>query len=91
MAMTADENDLGLIMQLRPVYLGYIGHVSHLGLKWRQRYDDLVKLYKVGKVPSDVGYIFYGPVEQKYFPNAPIKLPICYKDEFVTIFKVDES
>jgi hypothetical protein len=89
MALTADNNDLGLIMQYRPVYLGYIGHISHLGLNWRPRYDDLVKLYKIGKIPSGIDYIFYGPLEKKYFPQAPIKLPICYQDNFVEIFKVE--
>jgi hypothetical protein len=89
MALTADENDLGFIMQNRPVYLGYIGHISHLGLNWRPRYDDLLKLYKMGKIPSGVDYIFYGPLEKKYFPQAPIKLPICYQDNFVEIFRVE--
>ena len=89
MALTADENNLGLIMQDRPVYLGYIGHVSHLGLQWHQRYDDLLKLYKIGSVPKNVDYIFYGPIEKKYFPNTPIKLPTCYNDEYVEIFKAE--
>jgi len=88
MAMTADDNELGLIMQQRPVYLGYIGHVSHLGLKWLFRYDDLIKTYKMGKIPSGIDYVYYGPLEQKYFPNSPIQLPVCYKDEHVTIYEV---
>ncbi len=89
MALTADENDLGLIMQYRPVNLGYIGHISHLGLQWRQRYDDLLKSYKLGIIPKNIDYIFYGPIEKKYFPNAPIKLPACYKDDYVEIFRAE--
>ncbi len=89
MTLTADEYDLGLIMQYRPVYLGYIGHISHLGLHWRNRYDDLMKSYKIGKVPDEIDYIFYGPVEKKYFPHTPIKLPTGYKDNHIQIFKVE--
>jgi hypothetical protein len=89
MALTADENDLGLIMQYRPVYLGYIGHLSHLGLHWRKRYDDVLKTFKIDSVPGNISYVFYGPIEKKYFPNLDLKLIACYKDSHVIIYRVD--
>jgi len=91
MALTADEKDLALIMQIRPVYLGYIGHLSHLGLPWETRYNATLQFFQSGIAPENVDYAFYGPVEKKYFPNAGAvlsKYPIAYQDSAVTIFRL---
>jgi hypothetical protein len=86
MAVTADENDLALIMQYRPTYLGYIGHIAHLGLNWNERYAGTVRAYQTGQIPSGVDYLFYGPVEKKYFPGARPPLKIAYEDSHVIIY-----
>jgi hypothetical protein len=88
MALTADENDLALVIQYRPVYLGYIGHLSHLGLAWEERYEATTRLLEKGEFPPNVDYFFYGPVEQKYFPNAVVPYPAVYRDAYVSIFKL---
>jgi len=92
MALTADEKDLALIMQYRPVYLGYIGHLSHLGLAWKERYDALLRFYQTGIAPRGIVYALYGPIERKYFPNAsPIlaKFKIAYKDDALAIYRLN--
>ncbi len=87
MAVTAENNDLALVMQERPVYLGYIGHVAHLGLSWQERYNNITKTYRMNLAPDEVDYIFYGPVEKKYFPNARPSFPVVFQDENVVIYK----
>jgi hypothetical protein len=86
MALTADEHDLGLLMQIRPVYLGYIGHISHLGINWRDRYNDITRTYRMGIAPDEVEYIYYGPIEKKYYPDARLPFTEVFRDEQVTIY-----
>lgn len=88
MALTVEQSDIGLIMQHRPVYLGYIGHVSHLGLNWEKRYDNTIKTYRMGQAPDGIDYIFYGPTERKYFPNAHLPYREAYRDSSVSIFRL---
>jgi len=90
MAVTADSHDMALVMQSRPVYLGFIGHVSHLGLSWRERYNNITKAYRMSLPPPEVDYIFYGPVESKYFPHIRLTLPVAYQDEHVLIYKTEK-
>jgi len=87
MALTADAFDMALVMQYRPVYLGFIGHVSHLGLNWRERYNNTTKAYRMGIIPDGIDYLFYGPIEKKYFPGMNFSLDEVYRDNNVTIFK----
>ncbi len=89
-ALTADADDLGLVMQYRPVYLGYIGHLSHLGLDWKGRYDNMVRLYSGGQPITGVDYVFYGPVERKYYPMVNLPFETVYRDEFVIIYRMPE-
>lgn len=89
-AINADQNDLALIMQYRPVYLGPIELVAHLGLNWQPRYEAIMKLYRFGKVPDGIDYIYYGPVEQKYFPGLELSnsdVSLSYQDDYVTIYE----
>ncbi|UCD95104.1 MAG: hypothetical protein JSU69_03375 [Candidatus Zixiibacteriota bacterium] len=87
LALLLDNTDLALIMQHRPVYLGYIGHVAHLRLNWQDRYNQFVKMFATGQAPKEVGYIYFGPVENKYFPEAHLSYPIVYQDEQGKIYK----
>ncbi len=92
MALTADERDLALITQIRPVYLGYIGHLSHLGLDWKARYEATMRFYQSGISPKGVTFGFYGPIEKKYFPGASsilAKYPIVYRDDDVGIYRLN--
>ena len=89
-AINADRNDPALIMQYRPVYLGPIELVAHLGLDWQPRYESIMRLYRFGQIPEGVDYIFYGPVERKYFPGLTLPKPIVflsYQDDYVTIYE----
>lgn len=85
-AVTADGEDLALIHEFRPVYLGFIGHVSHLGLPWQERLTGTQRAYLQGQIPSSASYIYYGPVEKKLFPAMNPRLPTVYKDTHVTIY-----
>ncbi len=85
LALMADGHDLALIALERPVYLGYAGHVSHLGLSWQPRANATIRAFTTGSAPPEVDYIFYGPVEKKYFPEATLPVDVVYEDEEVTI------
>nr|MBN2278195.1 hypothetical protein [candidate division Zixibacteria bacterium] len=85
MAVTADAYEIALVMQYRPVYLGFIGHVAHLGINWKERYNNITRTYRMGLIPSEVDYIFYGPIEQRYFPGISLPYPVVYRDDYVTI------
>jgi len=86
-AVSADRNDMALIMQYRPVFLGPIELVAHLGLNWQVRYEAIMRLYRSGQVPEGVDYIYYGPVERKYFPGVKLTNQIAYHDDYVTIYR----
>jgi hypothetical protein len=88
LAMTADETDLALVMEYRPVYLGYIGHLSHLGLAWQERYDAVINLMETGQFPSGVDYFFYGPVERKYFHNIRLPDSPVYQDNYISLYRL---
>ncbi len=84
--LNADGQDMALLMEKRPIFLGFIGHVSHLGLNWRDRYNAINHLFLAGKTPANIDYIFYGPVERKYYPEAFLPFRPAYRDAEVTIY-----
>lgn len=86
LSLTADGADMALVMTIRPVYLGYISHLSHLGITWQERYNATLRFGETGQAPEEVRFIFYGPVEQKYFPNISPRYPVVYRDSVVTIY-----
>ena len=88
LALTADGTDMALIMQHRPMYLGFIGHVAHLGLNWGDRRARTIEYYSGQKGPEGVDFIFYGPVERKYFPDATLAFPVAFRDTNVVVFQV---
>jgi len=90
LAVNADFNNLALVMQYRSIYLGHTGHVSHIGLKWKERYDNTIKAYRMNHPPEIVDYIFFGPVEKEIFANVRPAYPVAYKDEFVTIYRAEK-
>ncbi|SYZ72669.1 membrane hypothetical protein [Candidatus Zixiibacteriota bacterium] len=87
LALTADEKDLALVMEERPVYIGYIGHLAHLGINWKERYDKTILAFQSGQIPPEADYVFYGPVERKYFPGASFAGATIYQDRDVSIIK----
>jgi hypothetical protein len=91
LAVTADGDMLALVHEYRPVYLGFIGHVSHLGLPWQERVAKTQRAYLHGQVPQPVSYIYYGPVERQLFPDIDLDLPVAYRDGYVTIFKAPSA
>jgi hypothetical protein len=89
-ALTAENSDLALLMEHRPVYLGYIGHVSHLGLNWRERYNRSLQLFKANQPINEVKYLFWGPVERRYFGEPAFPFEQLYRDNNVVIYKQGE-
>ncbi|MFH2034790.1 MAG: hypothetical protein ABIJ45_00160 [Candidatus Zixiibacteriota bacterium] len=87
-AMTTEDNELAFLMESRPVYLGYAGHVAHLGYNWKERHDNMVRLYNMGMPIKNVNYLYYGPIERRYFPGAQIPFEIAHRDNYVTIYKL---
>ena len=43
------------------------------------------------QIPDGIDYIFYCPVEQKYFPGFSLNNPIAYQDNNVIIFKAGKA
>jgi len=87
LALTADDKDIALVMVERPVYLGYIGHLAHLGLDWTERYNRTMQIFHGQPPPPEIDYIYYGPVEKTYFPGSSPPGRVVYRDSFVTILK----
>jgi hypothetical protein len=87
LALTADTKDMAYIMEYRPVYMGYIGHVAHLGLDWQSRYNATMEAWAGKALPEEVDYIYYGPVEKKYFPDFVAHIPQVYRDSFALIYR----
>lgn len=87
LTLMPDATDLSLMMEDRPVYLGYTGHVAHLGLPWTERAHRTIQTYAGGDPPDEVDYVFYGPVERTYIPDPQISLPVAYHDQAATIFR----
>ena len=89
LALMPDGADLALIMDRRPVYIGYAGHLAHLGLNWRERGDTAIQVFDRQECFNQVDYIFYGPVEKKYFPQIRFPCERAYIDPHVTIYRVE--
>ncbi len=89
LAVTADANNMALVMEYRPVYLGAVGHLAHLGLNWKPRYNAIMRTFAGGPPPEIVDYIFYGPVEKQLFPDASLNFPTAYRDNNVTIYRTE--
>ena len=87
LALTADADHLAFIMEYRSVYMGFIGHLAHLGLDWQSRYNSTRRTWSGGPIPPEVNFVYYGPLEKEYFPGFKTGLPEVYKDSFVTIYK----
>ncbi len=87
LALTADADHLAYVMEDRPVYMGFIGHLAHLGLDWQSRYNATGRAWSGGPIPPDVDYIYYGPLEREYFPGFKTGMQEVYKDSSVTIYR----
>ncbi len=77
------------LMEIRAVYLGFIPHVAHLGIDWRQRGQNIINYFtnpdvNIGKID----YVVFGPMERSLFPGFSLHYPPVYTDEDVTIWKV---
>ncbi len=90
-ALTVDEREMALIMEYRPVYLGYVGHLAHLGINIRPRYNNITKLFRMNVIPDEVDYIFYGPLERRYFPGFYPPLQRVYSDSFIVIYRAGQA
>ncbi|NMC43788.1 MAG: hypothetical protein GYA46_07705 [candidate division Zixibacteria bacterium] len=74
----------------RALYLGFIPHVAHLGIDWRGRAQKLANYFAhpaVCTVESD--YVVYGPTERRLFPGFALQEVPVYRDDRVTIWKVN--
>lgn len=75
------------LMETRAVYLGFIPHVAHLGIDWRNRAEKILTFFRKPPVyMSETDYVVYGPAERKVFPNFRLDWSPVYSDENVTIW-----
>lgn len=78
------------LQEVRALYLGFIPHVAHLGIDWRGRVQKLTNYFAhptVCTVESD--YVVYGPTERRRFPGFTLREVPVYRDDRVTIWKVN--
>jgi hypothetical protein len=76
------------LMEKRALYLGFIPHVAHLGIDWRERGRNIANYFASPFANSaEIDYIIYGPVEERLFPAFILTDRPVYKDELVTIWK----
>jgi len=79
-----------MIQLIRPLYLGWPFYAEDEGLDYKKRQDEIVSFYN-GEIKNiDVKYVFYGPREQKYFPEfSKFNYQLVYKNKFANIYKLD--
>jgi hypothetical protein len=76
--------------EVRALYLGFIPHVAHLGIDWRGRAQKLTNYFSnptVCTMESD--FVVYGPTERRLFPRFGLPGVPVYRDDHVTIWKVN--
>jgi hypothetical protein len=75
------------LMETRAVYLGFIPHVAHLGIDWRERAQKILTFFrKPPVIIAEIDYVVYGPAERKLFPNFRWDRVPVYSDTYVTIW-----
>ncbi len=75
------------LMETRATYLGFIPHVAHLGIDWRERAQKIFTYFRNPSVyMAKTDYVVYGPAERKLFPNFGLGRVPVYRDAHVTIW-----
>lgn len=78
------------LLESRPLFIAYPPWVTNVGLPGRSRAMEAVAyFYGHAPPPDGVDYVFYGPMEQAWFPGfSPRGATMVYRDEHVVIFKL---
>lgn len=77
------------LMEVRALYLGFIPHVAHLGIDWRERAEKIISFFRKPSVyMAETTYVVYGPNERKLFPDFRLDTAPTYMDREVRIWKV---
>ena len=78
------------LMETRALYLGFIPHVAHLGIDWRQRGEKLSQYFTNAPVYlMETKYVIYGPAERGLFPAFGMGGKSAYEDKYVTIWEIN--
>lgn len=89
MAISLEPGWTNRLMEKRAMYLGYIPHVSHLGIDWRNRAQKIVHHFRNPAVyMAETDYVMYGPVERKLFPGYSLEYNPVFQKGDVTIWKI---
>lgn len=78
------------VLESRPLFIAFPPWATDLGLPGVARAREAIAYFR-GEAPSPTGvdYVFYGPMEQSWFPRfAPGSATVAYRDEHVEIFKI---
>jgi hypothetical protein len=79
------------LQETRALYLGFIPHVAHLGIDWRGRAQKLANYFSRPTVYTvESVYVVYGPTERRLFPGFGLEDVPVYRDDRVTIWKVNK-
>jgi len=79
------------LQEVRALYLGFIPHVAHLGIDWRERAKKMANYFAYPTVYRvDADYVIYGPMERNLFPVFGLKENPAYEDEDTKIWKLDK-
>jgi hypothetical protein len=79
------------LMEKRAVYLGFIPHVAHLGIDWRERGQEIVNYSRQPSVYlEEIDYFIYGPNEGKLFSDIGFKAKPIYADKNIRIWKIKQ-
>jgi hypothetical protein len=78
------------LMEKRAVYLGFIPHIAHLGIDWRDRGQKILNYFlKPSVYMAETDYVVYGPWEHKLFPNFNLSESPVYRKGSVEIWKIN--
>lgn len=83
-----DPERLCRIMESRAVYLGFIPHIAHLGIDWRERAQKTSIYFRNPPVYlAEIDYVVYGPLERNPFPDFELHDEPVFSDGNVRIWK----
>lgn len=79
------------LLETRPLFIAYPPWATTIGLPGGLRAMGAVAYFQgEAPLPQGIDYVFYGPMEQAWFPSfSPRSATTVYRDEHVIIFKND--
>jgi hypothetical protein len=88
LAMPIEPGWICRLMEKRALYLGFIPHVSHLGIDWRKRAQKTISYFRNPSVYlADTDYVVFGPIERNLFAGFDLRDDPVYRKGNVQIWK----